>query len=116
MTMMRTSGLACLEDTPVAPRRLDLPAEIRPAVMRIGDAAHAARVTTLSAMGVDLELGDASGAELALAEEIVVVIPSLGQYRARRLRMTGARASYLFDLTEFSRRALGALIADRFPD
>ena len=56
------------------------------------------------------------GAELALAEEIVVVIPSLGQYRARRLRMTGARASYLFDLTEFSRRALGALIADRFPD
>ncbi|KPQ17119.1 MAG: hypothetical protein HLUCCO18_05780 [Rhodobacteraceae bacterium HLUCCO18] len=116
MTMMRTSGLACLEDTPVAPRRLDLPAEIRPAVMRIGDAAHAARVTTLSAMGVDLELGDASGAELALAEEIVVVIPSLGQYRARRLRMTGTRATYLFDLTEFSRRALGALIADRFPD
>ena len=116
MTMMRTSGLACLEDTPVAPRRLNLPAEIRPAGMRIGDASHAVCVTTLSATGVDLELGDASGQDVALAEEIVVVIPSLGQYRARRLRKTGARATYLFDLTEFSQRALGALIADRFPD
>jgi len=116
MTMMGTSGLACLEDTPIEPRRLDLPAEIRPAGMRIGDAAHPARVTTLSAMGVELDLGEASGAEEALTEVIVVVIPSLGQYKARRLRRSGARAAYLFDLTEFSQRALGALIADRFPD
>jgi hypothetical protein len=49
-------------------------------------------------------------------DEVVVAIPSLGHYKARRLRRNGARAAYLFELTEFSRRALGALIADRFPD
>jgi hypothetical protein len=49
------------------------------------------------------------------ADEVVVAIPSLGQYKARRCAGTGARAAYSFELTEFSRRALGALIADRFP-
>jgi hypothetical protein len=74
------------------------------------------RVTTLHAAGVELDLQDDARAGAIFADEVVVAIPSLGHYKARRLRKSGARAAYNFELTEFSRRALGALIADRFPD
>lgn len=110
MTMMTTPGLAPDAGGPADRLALDLPADIR-----VGEAVHPVRVTTLHATGVDLVLADAAAAEAALAAEVVVVIPALGQYRARRLRRNGTRAAYLFELTEFSRRALGALIADRFP-
>jgi hypothetical protein len=111
MTMMMTaSGVAYADGAAGPRRRLDLPAEIR-----VGEAAHPARVTTLHASGVELDLQDDAGAGVVFADEVIVAIPSLGQYKARRLRKNGARAAYNFELTEFSRRALGALIADRFP-
>lgn len=111
MTMFATPGVAYGDETAIPRKRLDLPAEIR-----IGDATHSARVRTLHATGVELDLQDESGAGAVFADEIVVTIPTLGQYKARRLRNSGARAAYLFELTEFSRRALGALIAERFRD
>jgi hypothetical protein len=111
MTMMMSSGLTAPNGVAQDPRKLDLPAEIR-----VGEAAHPARITTLSATGVELDVNDEPQAEAMLVDDIILVIPSLGQYKARRLRRNGARAAYLFELTEFSRRALGALIADRFPD
>jgi hypothetical protein len=111
MVMMSAAGLPCADGAGTARRRLDLPAEIR-----VGEAAHPARVTTLHAAGVELDLQDDARAGAIFADEVVVAIPSLGHYKARRLRKSGARASYNFELTEFSRRALGALIADRFPD
>lgn len=109
MTMMSAPGLAPDAGGPAGRLTLDLPAEIR-----VGETVHPVRVTMLHATGVDLDLADAGSADVALSEEVVVVIPTLGQYRARRLRRNGTRAAYLFELTEFSRRALGALIADRF--
>lgn len=110
MTMMTTPGLAPDAVGPAGRLALDLPADIR-----VGETVHPVRVTTLHATGVDLHLVDAAAVDAAFAEEVVVAIPALGQYRARRLRRNGTRAAYLFELTEFSRRALGALIADRFP-
>jgi hypothetical protein len=111
MTIMTASGLPGEAEARIERRQLDLPAEIR-----IGAAAHSARVTTLHAAGVELDLPNAAEPGEVFADEVVVAIPSLGQYKARRLRQTGTRAAYLFEVTEFSRRALGALIADRFPD
>jgi hypothetical protein len=110
MTMGAAVDAVCADDTPLERQRLDLSAEIR-----VGEAAHSALVTTLHATGVELHLKDEAGACVAFADEVVVAIPKLGHYKARRLRRNGARAAYTFEVTEFSRRALGALIAERFP-
>ena len=110
MSMMSAAGLPRTDSAGTKRQQLDLPAEIR-----VGEAAHPARVTTLHAAGVELDLQDDARPGVVFADEVVVAIPSLGQYKARRQRKAGTRASYTFELTEFSRRALGALIADRFP-
>jgi hypothetical protein len=81
--------------------------------VRSGETTVACRITTLSAGGVELQV---DGASDPLPTEATIQIPSLGVYRARRLWRTGSRAAYVFELTEFSRRALDALIRDRFPD
>lgn len=111
MAMTNASGPTGAQPSRAERSRLDLPAEIR-----TGGVAHPARVTTLHATGVELDLQDAAGAGAVFADQVVVAIPSLGHYKARRLRRNGATAAYLFELTEFSQRALGALIAERFPD
>lgn len=108
--MMTALDLAA-EDVPTQRRQIDLPAQLR-----VGEVGHSCRIRMLSAAGVELDVADVASARDALAEEAVVIIPSLGQYKARRMRKTGLRATYLFDLTEFSKRALGVLIADRFPE
>ncbi|MDG4649072.1 hypothetical protein P6F26_11505 [Roseibacterium sp. SDUM158017] len=86
--------------------------------VRVGDEGFSCRITRVSAGGVELEL-DPPLAERALAKglsaDATIHIPCLGVYRARRLWRSGMRAAYLFELTEFSRRALDALIRDRFP-
>jgi hypothetical protein len=90
MTMMSAAAAPCVDEAGTERRRLDLPAEIR-----VGSAAHPARVTTLHATGVELDLQDDAQAGSVFADEVVVAIPSLGQYKARRLRRkTGARAAY----------------------
>jgi hypothetical protein len=107
MTMMSTSG--CLVRTRAGRNaKLDLPAEIR-----VGEAAHPARVTTLHATGVELDVKDEPQAEAIFVDEVVVAIPSLGQYKARRLRRTGARAAYLFEVDGV--QPAGAGRADRRP-
>ena len=111
MVMMTATGIASPDRPRIDRRRVDLPAQLR-----VGEDAYPCRVTSLSSEGVELDVGDAAAAEVALAPEGVVVIPSLGQYKARRLRRSRAGAAYVFELTTFSRRALDALIADRFPD
>jgi len=108
--MMTALDLAA-DDAPLKRRNVDLPAELR-----VGQVGHPCRIRTLSSAGVELDVADAASAETALQAEAVIVIPSLGQYKARRMRKKGLRAAYLFDLTEFSQRALAVLIADRFPD
>ncbi|MCU4654586.1 hypothetical protein N8I71_17235 [Roseibacterium sp. SDUM158016] len=95
-------------EEPACRLQLDLPAELRVA----GDA-HPCRVTSLSASGVEMVLSN--GPAPSAAPHAVIHIPALGLYRARRAWSDGARAAYLFELTEFSRRALDALIRDRFP-
>lgn len=85
------------------------------AELRAGEeAGHPARVTEISAAGARVEVAPEI-ADRALSAEVVVVIPSLGQYRARRGWREGAEAAYLFALGDHSMRALDALMADRFP-
>jgi hypothetical protein len=108
MSFVEVDGLMPSDAPGLARHRGALPAEVR-----AGDAGCAVRITDLSAAGVELEA--ASAAQL-LPPEATIHIPSLGIYRARRLWRSGAKGAYLFDLTEFSRRALDALIRDRFPE
>lgn len=90
---------------------VDLPCELR-----VGEAAQPVRLRRLSASGVEIGFDGTVGADVSSASEVVVVIPSLGQYKARRRHdKGGGGAEYSFEVTEFSRRALAALIADRFP-
>jgi hypothetical protein len=81
------------------------------AEIRTDGEALACRVERLSEAGLELSF---EPADAALPVEATLHIPGLGLYRARRLWRTGTRAAYVFDLTEFGRRALGVLIRERF--
>ena len=83
------------------------------AELRNGEVGHPCRVTEISAVGARVEVGDGVD-DGAFAPELVIVIPSLGQYKARRGWRDGAEAAYLFELTAPSMRALDALMTDRF--
>jgi hypothetical protein len=84
------------------------------AELRAGEeAGYPARVTEISAAGARVEVAE-DVADRALTADLVVVIPSLGQYRARRGWRDGAEAAYLFALGDHSMRALDALMQDRF--
>lgn len=111
MSMMPTGDFALADREAFRRRHVDLPGEIR----HSGDS-YPCRVSTLSAAGVELEVEDAETARKAFAPDAVIVLPSLGQYKARRAAHGATKAAFLFDLTEFSLRALDALIADRFAD
>lgn len=86
-----------------------------PGSLRAGEATRPCRIDEVSATGVTLRV-DECAREGALPADVAVIIPSLGQYRARRAWHSGDRAAYLFDLTEFSQRALDVLLAERFGD
>ncbi|MFW5655168.1 MAG: hypothetical protein ACOCYW_05915 [Roseicyclus sp.] len=81
--------------------------------LRLAEAGFPCVVTEISAAGARVEVAREI-ADQALAADLAVVIPSLGQYRARRVWREGAEAAYLFALTDHSMRALDALMADRF--
>lgn len=108
MSIMTAEGLATPEDVVFRRFAPDLDAALRK-----GEALFPARVAELSATGVLLDFGDRAGCP-DLPQQAVVIIPALGQYKARRAWRDGARAAYLFELTEFSIRALDALLKDRF--
>lgn len=81
--------------------------------LRLGEAGYPCVVTEISAAGARVEVArDLS--DRALGADLVVVIPSLGQYKARRGWRDGAEAAYLFALSDHSMRALDALMRDRF--
>jgi hypothetical protein len=86
----------------------DLAAELRQE-----ERAYPCRVTELSAKGARVEVAS-DVADRALGAEVVLVMPSLGQYKARRGWREGAEAAYLFALSDHSKRALDALMIDRF--
>lgn len=110
MTMMATNGLTAPEDVTFRRYRPDLHAALRK-----GEVQYPCIVTEVSATGVLVDLGPRDVCPDP-PQSCVVVIPSLGQYKARRAWRDGTRAAYLFELTEFSIRALDALLRDRFAD
>jgi hypothetical protein len=81
--------------------------------LRLGEAGYPCVVTEVSAAGARVEVAR-DIADRALGASLVVVIPSLGQYKARRGWRDGAEAAYLFELSDHSMRALDALMRDRF--
>jgi hypothetical protein len=91
--------------------RLD-PADL-PGCLLSGDRVAQVLVRTLSAAGAEVALAPGQD-DRALAPDPVIVVPSIGEYRARRLWRSGDAAAYAFALTGHSRRALDALIRDRF--
>ncbi len=108
MSIVQTDRPMPAEVTDVAHPAGELPGEVH-----AGETVVACRITTLSASGVELVV---DGVSDPLPAEGTLRIPSLGIYRVRRLWRTGTRAAYVFDLTEFGRRALDALIRDRLPE
>lgn len=110
MTMMTSAGLT-VPDTVVFQRfHTDIPADLSR-----GEIRYPARVVEVSATGV---LIDFQQREVCPdpPQTGVVIIPALGQYKARRAWRDGTRAAYLFELTEFSIRALNALLEDYFQE
>jgi hypothetical protein len=81
--------------------------------LRMGEGAYPCVVTELCSSGAVVEVAP-DIADRALGPDLVLVIPSLGQYKARRGWRNGAEAAYLFDLSDHSMRALDALMQDRF--
>jgi hypothetical protein len=109
MSMIGTEPGAAEPDA-ARPRRYapDLAGELR-----VGEGAYPCLVTELCAAGARVEVA-LHIADRALGPDLVLVIPSLGQYKARRGWRDGVEAAYLFDLSDYSMRALDALMRDRF--
>lgn len=108
MTMMNAEGLSAPETLVFQRYGSDLPA-----VLSRGDMRYPARVVEVSATGVLIDF-DRREVCPDPPQSGVVIIPALGQYKARRGWRDGTRAAYLFELTEFSIRALDALLRDHF--
>lgn len=72
-------------------------------------------VDRLSADGVTVVV-ESDAAAHSLPRVGMIDVPSLGQYRARRLDINGKTAEYRFDLSAPARRALDTFIRTRFCD